>query len=305
MIRAFLVVAGLTCSCVTCFAQSAYSQADMRAVEETPAAIDVSPQLAELVTKHNVPALAAVLIEGGVIRVEGVAGVRANGSDAKATLDDQWHLGSCTKAMTATLAALMVDRQQLSWDTPLFEAFPKLAEEADAGWGKATLGMFVTNTSGTPGGLDRDGLWGRLWNTNEPPAEARRMLIAGVTKFPPVAEPGTKFEYANGGFAIAGAMMERMAGLPYEELLRRELFEPLGITSAGFAAPGVPGVTAQPMGHTKEGKAHASGRQSDGDCARGLFAHVDSRLGEVRDATRAGRFAQSQSQGRVAHAPGV
>ncbi len=267
MNRVLLVVVGLAWSSTTSFAQSAYSETDTKAMAETPAALDVSTQLADLVAKHQVPALAAVLIEGGVIRVEGVAGVRANGTDAKATLDDQWHLGSCTKAMTATLAALMVDRQQLSWDTPLFEVFPKLAETADAGWGKATLGMFVTNTSGTPGGLDRDGLWDRLWNTNEPPSEARRMLIAGVTKFPPIAEPGTKYEYANGGFAIAGAMVERTAGLPFEELLRRELFGPLGITSAGFAAPGVPGVTAQPMGHTKEGKAVPPTRAGDNPMA--------------------------------------
>lgn len=257
---------GLTTCSVACFGQSAYSDA-AQAQPESPAPVDVSVQLAELVAKHDVPALAAVLIEGGVIRVEGVAGVRARGNDARATLDDQWHLGSCTKAMTATLAALMVDRQQLTWDTPLFEVFPKLAENADAGWGKATLGMFVTNTSGTPTGLDRDGLWGRLWNTNETPAEARRMLIAGVTKHPPIAESGTKYEYANGGFAIAGAMMERTAGVPYEELLRRELLEPLGIRSAGFGAPGVPGVTAQPMGHTKDGQAVPPTRGGDNPMA--------------------------------------
>lgn len=250
-----------------CEAQSAYSEVDAKAHADAPAPADVSTQLADLVAKHDVPALAAVLIKGGVIRAEGVAGVRAMGSEVRATLDDRWHLGSCTKAMTATLAAIMVDRQELSWESTLFEVFPKLADSADAGWSKATLGMFVTNTSGTPNGLDRDGLWKRLWDTNEPPAEARRMLVAGVTKFAPQADPGTKYEYANGGFAIAGAMLERTAGLPYEDLLRHELFDPLEIRSAGFGAPGVPGVTAEPMGHTAEGKAVPPTRGGDNPMA--------------------------------------
>ncbi len=269
MLRTLLASASLSLVPLT-LAQSAYS--DSKSIPEVSAPRDVSALMKDIVAKHSVPALAAVLIEGDTIRLEGIAGVRALGSEQLATLDDQWHLGSCGKAMTATLAAIMVDRQELTWETTLVDVFPKLivndAQAAGgAAWSKATLGTFVTNTGGAPASLDRDGLWKQLCETNQTPAEARRILIDGVVKHPPQYEPGTKFEYANANFAIAGAMLERTAGVPYEHLMQRELFDALNIRSAGFAAPGVPGAIGQPMGHSARGVAVTPKREADNPMA--------------------------------------
>jgi CubicO group peptidase (beta-lactamase class C family) len=228
---------------------------------------DISPLLAPIAHEHNVPALAAVLIQGDTILYEGVTGTRARGQDQPAALHDQWHIGSCTKAITATLIARHVDRNTLAWDTTLFTTFPALADQADPGWRTATLKHFVTNSSGAPGDLSKDGLWARLWLTNETPAQARRLLIQGVTKEPPRFEPGTSYEYANAGFAIAGAMLERTAGRPYEQLLQTDLFNALDIISAGTGAPGVPGNMSQPRGHNAQGQPVEPTKEADNPAA--------------------------------------
>jgi CubicO group peptidase (beta-lactamase class C family) len=58
--------------------------------------------------KHKVPALGAAVVVNDDIRVA-VAGVRKAGNATAATAQDKFHLGSCTKSMTATLVALLVE----------------------------------------------------------------------------------------------------------------------------------------------------------------------------------------------------
>src|SRR5262245_52681073 len=77
--------------------------------------------------KRDVPALgAAVVNERGAVAVA-VVGVRKRGDDTPATADDQFHLGSDTKAMTAALVALFVEKGDLDWDSTLGGTFPDLA----------------------------------------------------------------------------------------------------------------------------------------------------------------------------------
>ena len=97
---------------------------------------------------------------------------------------------------------------------------------------------------------------------------ARLELLKGVTANEPEAAPGTKFIYSNGGFAMAGAMLERKAGKGWEELLTERVFRPLGITSAGFGAPGTRDKFDQPCGH-RAGKPVLPGPGSDNPVAIG------------------------------------
>jgi CubicO group peptidase (beta-lactamase class C family) len=66
----------------------------------------------------------------------------------------------------------------------------------------------------------------------------------------PESEPGTKFAYSNTGYAIAAAMGEKVTGKSWETLIQEELFDPLGMTSAGFGPPGTKGQVDQPWGHS-------------------------------------------------------
>src|SRR5690606_38737298 len=84
----------------------------------------VLERLGPLRARHGLPALAGLVLRDG--RVEGVAalGSRCAGRAEAVTVDDPWHLGSCTKAMTATLIGSLVERGALRWEATLGELYP-------------------------------------------------------------------------------------------------------------------------------------------------------------------------------------
>lgn len=199
------------------------------------------------------PALGGAVLTSEGLRAQGVTGVRALGSKVPVRTDDLWHLGSCTKAMTATLVAQLVEEGRLRWESRLPEAFPDFVERMHDGWKPVTLELLLAHRGGVPSHLDRDGLWGRLWRHRGTPTAARRKLAEGVLKHPPDPPPGTQYVYANAGYALAGHAAERVTKTAWEDLIRLRLFRPLGIRSAGFGAPGSPDAIDQPWGHAERG----------------------------------------------------
>ncbi len=229
--------------------------------------------------KHDIPALGAAAIRGGEVVVLGATGVRRASGEEKVTGDDLWHLGSCTKAMTATMIARLVERGTMTWETTVAEAFPDVKGDMDPGWHGVTVEQLLQNRGGAPADLGFDGLWGRLWGHNGTPTEARRELLLGVTRRPPEYEPGSKNVYSNGGFAIAGHMAETITGVAWEGLMGREVFGPLGMSSAGFGTPGSAGAADQPRGH-RGSKPVEPGPGSDNPVAIGPAGIVHASLGD-------------------------
>ena len=79
---------------------------------------------------------------------------------------------------------------------------------------------------------------------------ARRDAVLKVLAKKPDNPPGKKFAYSNVGPTIAAAMAEKKTGATWEDLVKREVFEPLALTSAGFGPPKSPDETLpQPRGH--------------------------------------------------------
>lgn len=216
--------------------------------EEKGVAIQRFPEVLEAIRiKHQVPALAAAAcIEGQVVEIA-ATGVRKIGSEERVSVDSQWHIGSCTKSMTASLAALLVEDGRVRWDTKVGEVLkdaPKLAD----GWREVTLEQLLQHRAGAPGNPPHD-LWLEAWKQTGTPLQQRRNFVFGLLRNAPEFKPGTRFQYSNQGYAIAGAMLEQITGQPWEELMRTRLFTPLRMQSAGFGAPNF---ASQPTGH--EGK---------------------------------------------------
>lgn len=221
---------------------------------KTPAieyADPVSTMLENIREKHNLPALAAAVVVNGKIIVTNAVGFRKNGGAEKVTVDDKFHLGSVTKSMTATVAAMLIEQGKISWTTTIGEAFPELKSEIHPDYLGATLEQLLSQRGGAPGDAPAD-LWRQAWAASGTAAEQRLAFIKGILARKPEAKPGTKHIYSNQGYAIAGVMLEKATGKTWEELLRSRLFEPLGMTTAGFGAPASVGKVDQPWGHTKK-----------------------------------------------------
>src|SRR5262245_5027332 len=91
--------------------RGSYGQATNGSSSALPAGVeDLGPTLEPIRAAHNGPALGAAVWRDDAIVAIGAAGVRAAGHDARVTIEDKWHLGSDTKAMTAVLIGIYVDR---------------------------------------------------------------------------------------------------------------------------------------------------------------------------------------------------
>ena len=196
--------------------------------------------------RAGVPALAALEIEDGEVVQEAAVGRRRADAEAEVTLDDRWHLGSCTKAMTAALVALIAGDGALGFDTTLAEAFP--GEEIHEQLRSVTLHQLLIHRAGLPEDRAPTPDIIELLSIAGPVREARAEVARRLLALAPAVAPGTETRYSNFGYVLVGAALERATGERWEDLLTARLFAPLGMTSCGFGAPDA-SHAASPTGH--------------------------------------------------------
>src|ERR1035438_4788196 len=114
----------------------------------TPA--DVARLLEGIRAKYKLPSLAVAVVFDGKIVATNAVGVRKAGGSQKVTADDEYHLGSITKSMTATVAAMLVEQGKISWTTTVGELFPELREQINPKYRGATLEQFLSQRGGAP-----------------------------------------------------------------------------------------------------------------------------------------------------------
>ena len=133
-------------SCLASFLL-AFAPAPSFALEQAPGLND---ELEQTRVKHGLPALAAAVVKDGKIVASGAVGVRAHGSAVKVTIGDRFHLGSDTKAMTATLAGMMVDEGKLQWTSTIGDVLGAELPGLNRRLAAVTLEQLLSHTSGIP-----------------------------------------------------------------------------------------------------------------------------------------------------------
>jgi CubicO group peptidase (beta-lactamase class C family) len=219
-------------------------------VSAAPPGNDMAQILESIRKKHKLPALALVVVKDGQICGRAAVGVRKVGDPALVTTNDVFHIGSCTKSMTATLTGMLIDEGKLRWDTTIANVFPELKGKMDKQYEAVTVEQLLTHRGGVPGSPP-PAAWKRAWEQQGTPVHQRREFIEAVLSLPPEAPPGTKMIYSNQGYSILGAMLEKLTGTPWETLITDRLFRPLHMDTAGFGPPGTIGAVDEPWGHTR------------------------------------------------------
>jgi len=180
----------------------------------------------------DVPAIGGVIFKDGEILDQGVHGTKTYFGKNEIAATDLWHIGSITKSMTATMIARLVERDILRWDETLSEIFgPDIIH---AGWQGVTLKELLTHSSGAEANFPTEIM------LKYPKAEAeilleRKQAVLNILSKAPNEK--STFLYSNVGYTIAGHIAEHKSGMGWEALMRAEVFEPLGLRSAGFGAP--------------------------------------------------------------------
>ncbi len=207
--------------------------------------VQLGKMLEKIRDQYHLPGMIGGIVQGVTLARIGAAGVRKLGSAAPMQVQDQVHIGSCTKAMTATLLGTVVDDSLLNWSSTIRDVFPEEASRLHPDFQTATLAHLLTHRAGLP----HDASWWRLPGLTT--TDQRRAALLSLLSKPPLNKPGTVYAYSNAGYVLAGLMAEEVTGQPWEELMQQRLFEPLGMKSAGFGPPGQSSSSRidQPWGH--------------------------------------------------------
>lgn len=221
------------------------------------------------------PAMGVLVIRDGRVAAQAIRGVRRNDRPDKARLTDAWLIGSTAKPMTVALIARLVDRGLLSWDKPLAEMLPDLADAMRADYRKVTLTQLLSHRSGLPENLGDARALDAFFTDTQPLADQRLALIKRALTEAPAVAPGTEFSYSNTGFLVAAVIAERATGRNFETLMHDEVFGPLGMRSAAFGPTDLTGLVGHragkpvtkamrksddgvPMAYTAAGNVHMS-----------------------------------------------
>ncbi|MDQ0316501.1 serine hydrolase domain-containing protein [Amorphus orientalis] len=222
-------------------------------IATAPAAVamdDVASILEPIRESQDVPALAGAVTKNGEIIAAGVVGTRVYGMDIPVELDDRFHLGSDTKAMTATIAGQMVEDGLISWDSTVGDVLGEDIEGMSPEFAAVTLAQLLSHSSGIP--TDTEEMMEIYFSTEAfdfTPQQRRLRAIDAWKRNVPKVPEGSPFQYANFGYMTAGAMLEKVSGRPWEELIVSEIFDPLELETAGLGATATPGRYDAPVGH--------------------------------------------------------
>ena len=173
----------------------------------------------------KVPGAAVAVVQNGKVmlaRGYGLRDVQANLPVTPATL---FAIGSITKSFTVTLIGTLADEGKIEWDRPVrtylpgFEMYDPVVTE------RLTVRDLVTHRSGLP---RHDSLW---YNS---PLD-REELVRRVRYLEPSKDLRTTYQYNNLMFLTAGYLAEQVTGTRWEDLVRRRILDPLGMTRSNFS----------------------------------------------------------------------
>lgn len=192
-----------------------------------------------------IPGISAAIYRDGQLVEHAISGIRKVGSRELISREDKFHLGSCTKSMTATVAATFVEEGKLSWDSKLSDLLPEI--EIHSTLKDVSYEMLLSHGSGLAKDPD-DETYIELEKLET--LEGREKLTILFLGNAPTFKPGT-FNYSNIGYIIAGHILEKISGKTWEMLLPERLFIPLQMQSCGFGPTSDPTETVptQPWGH--------------------------------------------------------
>ncbi len=225
---------------------------DIREIRVAAQQVRLDQLLAAFMAKTGVPGAAVSLIDTRE-DIASVAGVRILGKPEKILVGDAFHVGSNAKSMLAVLIMRSVELGELKLETPIYVLAPSLRSTGNAAFAGVTLEQLLSHKAGIERLLDVPSIEEILPVFEGSATEQRKQALTFLTSREPAAIPGTDFLYANGGYAVAAAVLESVTGKSYERLIDERLFVPLGIkANVGWPAQAV---ATAPYGHYfEEGK---------------------------------------------------
>lgn len=173
--------------------------------------------------RYKLPGLAVGVVRDGQVVYLRTAGERVAGSGEKIDADTLFKIASNSKAMTAGVLARLVDAGKLAWDDPVTKHLPQFRMHDPWVTQQMQVRDLLIHNSGL--GLGAGDLM--LWP--EPNTFTRADIIAGLQHLRPTHSFRANYAYDNLLYVVAGEVAAAAGGAPYEALVKREVFAPLGM----------------------------------------------------------------------------
>ena len=202
--------------------------------------------LAPIRSARRIPSLGVAVVRSEGLVESAVVGVRRLDDPTAAELADAFHLGSNTKAMTASLIATLVDDGVWSWTTSVADVLEADIPNLHSDWRGVTIEDLLSHRAG----IDDDSAFALLPEPS-PGVSVSDSRLAGIRAIAAAPLTGRRGDYAysNIGYVAAGVLAERAMSQSWEHLLETRVFQPLGMDGCGFGAPGSPNAVDAPWGH--------------------------------------------------------
>jgi CubicO group peptidase (beta-lactamase class C family) len=227
-----LPATGLAGLLVAALAAAAAAQAPAALTGPTAAPAAIAEQLDALFAAAypaEGPGAAVVAIAGGDTVLRRGYGMACLELGVPIAPDMVFRIGSVTKQLTAATALLLAADGALDLDARVAAYLP---DYAGPGAG-ATVAQLLGHTAGVPNYTSVPEFWQQVCDPTAP-----ERLLGFVADRPADFPPGESFAYSNTGYALLGAILERVSGLPYGELVEKSIFGPLGMTSSRYGEAG-------------------------------------------------------------------
>ena len=200
----------------------------------------------EAFARYRLPGIAVGVIEDGKVIYVGTRGETSSGSGQPITSNTLFKIASNSKAMTASVLARLVDAGKLRWEDPVIKYLPSFRMYDPWVTQNMQVKDLLVHNSGLPEGGGDLMLW------PEPNRFTRTDIVAGLAHIKPAYSFRSGYAYDNLLYVVAGEVAAAAGGASYEELVQRELFQPLGLSRcrAGAWQSDQVGDVAQP--HTRD-----------------------------------------------------
>ena len=173
----------------------------------------------EVLASTGVPSASVAVVRDDQISYTHAYGDASLSPQVAARPEMRYSIGSISKQFTATAILMLVDQGKLSLDDPVSRFLPELTRASEV-----TIRQLLSHTSGYQDYWPQDYVMPMMLE----PVTAQKILDLWADK-PLDFEPGTKWQYSNTNYVIAGLIVEKASGVPLLKFLAAEVFKPLGM----------------------------------------------------------------------------
>jgi beta-lactamase class C len=186
-------------------------------------------RLRQLMTRPAMVGLAVGVVENGRITFLQGYGQTLEASGDPVTADTVFRWASVSKGVAATMVAKLAEQGKIELNAPVVNYAPDLKLPAGNEY-KATVGDLLSH---------RLGIYRNAYDNKLEEGQDPSLLRSELSQLSPACAPGTCWSYQNVAFDASSEMISRTTHMPYEQAVKRTLFDPIGMTSGSVSLAGL------------------------------------------------------------------